>query len=336
MYLKKQILAVCDREGEYTRRFCHYVSKKTEYPFEVAAFTSPEKLRKFCQEEDVDILLIEESAYDLSLRELIKGEIVLLSNEAKGGEEEQSVYKYQPCETVLREAMRYYAGKEPVAAIDVARGGRLKLVGLFTPVHRSLQTMFAMTLGEVLAKNHRVLYLNFESFSGLEKRLNREFMTDMSDLIYYISNAREALFYKLKGMIETMQRLDYIPPAFSYMDLARIEPEQWKELFRELERLTDYEYLILDLSDNIQGLFEILRMCERVFTMVREDESARCKLYQYEQLLERADFGDVLKKTRRCKLPLIRNISPDIQQLTYGELAEHVRKIVKEEFYDGS
>ena len=79
--MKKQILAVCDSEAEYTRRFCNYVSKKTEYPFEVAAFTSREKLQKFCEEEDVDILLISESAYDLSLKKFIKGEIIVLRNE---------------------------------------------------------------------------------------------------------------------------------------------------------------------------------------------------------------------------------------------------------------
>lgn len=331
--MKKQILAVCDTEAEYTRRFCNYVSKKTEYPFEVAAFTSREKLRQFCGEEDVDILLISESAYDLSLREVTKGEIVILSNEEGKEQKEQSVYKYQSCETVLKEVMGFYTGKNPESTANRVRNGNLQIIGLFTPVHRCLQTTFAMTLGEVLAKQYKVLYLNFESFSGLERRLNREFMADMSDLIYYISNAREALFYKLKSITETVQRMDYIPPAFSYMDINRVTLQQWILLFQELERLTSYDYLILDLSDNIQGLFDILRMCRKVFTMVREDDMARWKLYQYEKLLERTDYQDVWKKTRQCRLPLIRNISFDMQQLTYGELADYVKKLVKEELY---
>ena len=329
--MKKQILAVCDSEAEYTRRFCNYVSKKTEYPFEVAAFTSREKLQKFCEEEDVDILLISESAYDLSLKKFIKGEIIVLRNEKGTEQKEQSVYRYQSCETILKEVMSSYSGKNP-EGMDRERNGNLQMIGLFTPVHRCMQTTFAMTLGEILAKQYKVLYLNFESFSGLEKRLNREFMTDMSDLIYYISNAREALFYKLKSITETIQRMDYIRPAFSYMDLNRVTLQQWILLFRELEKLTSYDYLILDLSDNIQGLFDILRMCKKVFTMVREDDMARSKLYQYERLLERTDFQDVWKKTRQCRLPLIRNISFDMQQLTYGDLADYVRKLIKEEF----
>lgn len=331
--MRKKMLAVCDTEAEYTRRFCDYVSKKGGYPFEVAAFTSKEKLCRFCEEENVDILLVSESVYDLSLKEIVKGDVILLSDEENREEGAEHIYKYQPCETVLREVMCYYAKRRPEALLEAARYGRMRMIGLYTPVHRCMQTTFAVTLGEILAKEHKVLYLNFESFSGLEKRLDREFMTDMSDLIYYVSNAREALFYKLKGMVETIQNLDYIPPVFSYMDLGRILPEQWFAMLKELEKLTDYEYLILDLSDSMQGLFDILRMCEKVFTLVREDDAALSKLYQYEKLLERADYADVLEKTSRYKLPLIRNVPFDISQLTYGELADYVRKLVKEEFY---
>ena len=196
-------------------------------------------------------------------------------------------------------------------------------------MHRCLQTSFAIALGEILAKEHKTLYLNFESFSGLGIRLNREFMTDMSDLMYYVSNAREAL----KERTETLQNLDYIPPVFSCMDLARITPEQWSDVFWELERQGGYEYLILDLSEGMQGLFKILRMCRKIFTLVREDSAARAKLCHYKRLLERAEYEDILKKTRKCKLPLIRNLPPDLGELPYGELAGYARKMVREEIY---
>lgn len=329
--MKKQILAVCDPETEYTRRFCDYTGKKGEYPFEAAAFTSVERLEKFCEEEPVSTLLIAENLYEPSLKEKIKGEIFILSEEET--EEEGKIYRYQPCSVILCKLISCCCkGEAKIQSVNRRCSG-LHMIGLFTPVHRCMQTGFAMTLGEILARNHRTLYLNFESFSGFTKRLDREFMTDMSDLIYYVTNAREALIYKLKGMTGTIQKLDYLPPAFSCMDLARITLEQWILMFQELETHTDYEYLILDLSEQIQGLFDILRMCEKVFTLVREDSAALSKVYHYEKLLERADYEDVLKKTCRYKLPFIRNLSFDVQDLTYGELAEYVRRLVKEEIY---
>jgi len=332
MYLKKQILAVCDTEADYARRFCEYVSKKKDYPFEAAAFSSKEKLQAFCREERVDVLLVSEKVYEPSMGEMVKGDVLILREEEGEEEGKESIYKYQPCEDVLREMMLHYAGRGPQAAARTARESSVRMIGIYTPVHRCMQTTFAITLGEILAKKHKVLYLNFESFSGLDKRLDREFKTDMSDLMYYVSNAREVLFYKLKGMIDTIRNLDYIPPAFSYMDLARVLPEQWFLLFQELEKNTSYEYLILDLSENMQGLFDILQMCEKVFTLVKEDRAAMAKLYQYERLLDRTDYGDILKRTRRCKLPLIRHIPWEPEQLTYGELAEYVKRMVSEEF----
>ena len=336
--MKKKILAVCDHEAEYTRRFCEYVSRKKDYPFEAAAFTSAEKLRQFCQDEEVELLLISENAYELSLKEIVKGDVIVLSEEEREEEGRNSIYKYQPCENILREVMCYCAEGEYASSslglLEYADRGRLHLIGLYTPIHRCMQTTFAITLGEILAKKHKVLYLNFESFSGLERRLQREFMTDMSDLIYYMTNAKEAFFYKLKGMTQTFQQLDYIPPVFSFMDLARITEQQWISMFREIERLTSYEYLILDLSAHMQGLFEILRMCEKVFTIVREDDMALSKLQQYEKLLERTEYEDVIRKTKRYKLPLIRNVPYNLLELTHCDLADYVRKLIKEEFYD--
>ena len=330
--MKKQIFAVCDPEMVYVRRFCDYINKKETFPFEAAAYTSRETLEAFCQEEEVKVLLISEHIFELSLKEKIRGDVLILSDNET--EEDEKIYKYQSCESVLRKVMNVCTAEGSKEIPKPRRYGNLHMIGLYTPVHRCLQTGFAMTLGEILAKNHKTLYLNFESFSGFSRRIDREFMTDMSDLIYYVSNAREALFYKLKGMTGTFQNLDYIPPVFSCMDLARITLDQWLSMFQELEKHTEYEYVILDLSEHIQGLFDILRMCEKIFTLVREDDGAIAKLYHYEKLLERADYEDIMKKTRKYRLPFIRNLSFDVQELTYGELAEHARKLLKEELYE--
>lgn len=332
--MKKQILAVCDTEAEYTRRFCHYVESRGPYPFEIAAFTSKERLKEYCEKQEVPVLLISESDYDLSLDPLVSGQIVVLSeNRPEGDTEKEQIYKYQPCENIIREVMSYYV-KQNACAPALLRNSAMKLIGLYSPVHRCFQTTFALTMGQILAKNHKVLYLNFESYSGFQSHLNKKFVTDMSDLMYFVNNARETLYFKLKEMIETIQGLDYIPPAFSYMDLNRITSEQWFTLLSELERYTSYDYLILDLSDNMQGLFDILRMCYKVFTLMPEDGMALAKQEQYEALLERTRYSDILEKTCRLEMPHVRNIAWNLEQLTYSELAGYIRKIVREELHE--
>ena len=68
------------------------------------------------------------------------------------------------------------------------RLGNVQLIGIYTPVRRCLQTTFSFTLGQLLARRHKVLYLNFECYSGLARMLQREFRTDLSDLIYFLHN----------------------------------------------------------------------------------------------------------------------------------------------------
>lgn len=337
--MKKQILALCDNEAEYTRRFCEYAAKKKDIPFEVAAFSSRDTLEEFCRNEDVDLLLVSESSFDITLKEVVRGDIILLRDEEeRSSADDQSIYRYQSCEGILREVMNYCVETIPetIPVRYTVREVGIKMIGFYTPVHRSLQTSMAIAVGEALAREHKVLYFNFESFSGWEQRLRRRYSMDISDLVYYLTNARDALFYKLRGMTEKLRNLDYIPPAFSYMDIARITPDQWFDLFSEIERQSDYEYLILDLSENMQGLFDILRSCIKVFTLVREDGPAAAKLYHYEQLLDRTEYQDIKERTVRYKVPLIRMISEDPMSFNHGELAVIARELASDLLPDGN
>lgn len=334
--MKKQILAVCDREEPYIRRLSRFLQKKDAHAFEIRAFTSRETLLASAELKEIAVLLISEKEYDASLKEQIAGEIIRLGEEQKGGEDNvQYIYKYQSCEELFREVMRYTAEVHPLLPPSVNPAVRIKMIGLYTPVHRSLQTTFGFVLGQQLAREHKVLYLNFESYSGFRFHAGKEFAADMSDLMYYFQNAREALYFRLRGMIETAGKLDYIPPAFSWPDLAEVKKEQWLDLFHELEMHTSYEYLILDLSDYMQGLFDILRICKKIFTLIKEDGMALAKVDQYERLLQAAEYEDILQKTCKKNLPYFHYLPDNLEELSRSELAEYTKKIIREELYEG-
>ena len=97
-------------------------------------------------------------------------------------------------------------------------------------------------------------------------------------------------------------------------------------MFRRLARLGNYEYVVLDLSESMQGLFDILRMCEKVFTLTLNDKVAQCKIQQYEQMLALQEYGDVVEKTRKCTMPRLRRLPEEMMQYTRGEMADFVRR----------
>ena len=78
-------------------------------------------------------------------------------------------------------------------------------------VGRTQKTSFALTMGQILAKERAVLYLNMESYSGFERLLECSYDRGMSDILYYARQENQGIIYKLGGMVQSMQNLDYLP-----------------------------------------------------------------------------------------------------------------------------
>jgi cell division protein FtsI/penicillin-binding protein 2 len=146
---------------------------------------------------------------------------------------------------------------------------------------------------------------------------------------------REKLAGQLQYMTEKMGKLDFLPPMESFIQIRSIRQEQWLDLFRSIEKVTEYEYCILDLSEQVDGILEVLRQCDLVFTITREDGFAEAKMRQYEALLKSTQYEDIFMKTRRCQLPVFRELPAGILLLTHGELAACVRSILEEEGLGG-
>lgn len=334
--MKKNILAVCDGEAEYAAHFVDYLSQpeiREGFPFEVQAFSEGGAAENFCRKNDVQLLLISQPIYETE-KKWDAQNVLVLTEDNGGPPEVPCIKKYQPMESVVRRILELSADTGilfPAAATD--RPGSMKLIGIYSPVKRCLQTTFSFTLGQLLARKRKVLYLNFESFSGLGTMMKRDFQTDLSDLIYFLHNKDGRFPYRLEGMAQKVNGLDVVPPAFSALDLQNVEKEEWLELFTELERSGQYEYVILDLSEGIRGLFDILQKCVRVYTIIRDDGFAAAKQAQYEELLCCLKYDDILQKTRKCRLPLFRSLPQELENMTRGELAEMVDRLIREDLH---
>ena len=94
----------------------------------------------------------------------------------------------------------------------------------------------------------------------------------------------------------------------------------------------EYDYIILDLTNYVQGLYQILRQCSHVYTITRNDGMALAKIAHYENVLKELAYEDVLEKTRKCSFPIYRQLPVATEDLLYCELADYARKILREDF----
>lgn len=338
--MKKSIFAVCDLDASYACNLMDYLNGKRTTPFEVQAFTNVESLQNFAKDHEIEILLISTRAMCNEIRDLPVNRTIILSEGEKlqDLEEYPFVYKYQSSDQLLSEVMEYYTVGHPQTHYLTAGLRKTKLYGIYSPIARTRKTSFALALGEILAETKRVLYLNFEEYSGFENLFQISYRTDLSDLIYFARQKEGNLIYKLNSVIQTFHELQYIPPAMSPADIRDVSGAEWVDFLNEILSFCEYDVIILDLSDQVDELFSVLSMCDRIYMPILDDMISRAKIAQYEKLIHMLDMQEILDKTRELHLPvqIVQDDSSSLtQQLVWGAMGDYVRRMLWEEELNG-
>ena len=182
-------MAICDTEEGYAFRMAEYLLDKVRLPYTLHLFTAVEELEKFAGREEIEILLIAESAWRLLKEEYVRKQVTQMfilqeSGEAArtlashkcdeaGKENMRCINKYQSPEMVVQEMLNVIADGSGWKDYREAPDTEVKMIGIYSPVKRCLQTSFALSLGQLLAKEHKTMYLNFEMYSGLGEQIGR-------------------------------------------------------------------------------------------------------------------------------------------------------------------
>lgn len=328
----KPIMAICDRQAAYTSQLIALFQGKKELPFEIHGFTKNESLQEFCDNNRIALLLVSEPDYREELQDKAIDRILVL-REGTGSlpENVATVNKFQPAGMLYREIMRVYGEGEKIVPFRKSEKKKIRLIGVYSPLHCCMQTTFALTAGEILAKKSKTLYLNFECFSGFEMLLGRRFGGNMTDVLYYYDCAKEKLSYKLESVVQKMGELYFIPPAASYEDFQGIKEEEWLSVITEIAQTGGYETVLLDLTEQVRGVYPLLEACDKIYTLLKDDRMAKAKLAQYELMLEQETYRKIREKTVKCRLPVFKNLPERMEEFSYGELADYVKKLLTED-----
>lgn len=325
-----KVMALCDTEEEYAQLMTEYMRKQKNLPWELHTYTNADTLIDM-EKQSVEMLVVAESAFCQGLRELSPRCLVVLSESGLMRWEDISyVDKYQEAEQVLKELLGIYMEIADVQLPFLRTNRKTVFIGNYSPVRRCMQTSFAITMSLMLAEKHSTLYLNFEHYAGISELLPDMQTLDLADLLYFLNARKDKFRLRLQTILRHKGALDFVPPMKSGQNLITVTPQEWLGLLERIEELEEYEYVVLDLCESMQGLFEVLRMCSHVFTLTREDRIARGKLLQYEQILALYEYGDILGKTKRLALPHIQRLPEELEQLTKGDLADAVKGLLRE------
>lgn len=333
--MKQKIFVVCDLEENYAFHMAEYVMDKIPTLYKLHLFTKTDELKTFLEQHTVSILLIAQSAMnEVKINMDIPNIFVLKESDEEIETDYWCINKYQSPEEVIKEMSEHITELNKWYDNKLLSTNKAKTIGVYSPVRRCLQTSFALTMGQLLSKEHKVLYLNFECYSGFSQMLHREFPSDMMDMVYYFRCTREKLAIRLPSIVQNINGLDFIPPGQSCIDMQEITGENWIELLEAIEEISDYEYLILDLTDGMKGLFELLAKCYKIYTITKDDGFAMAKMNQYEEILQLNNMDDISEKTVKCRFPFFKKLPNDLSLMTHGEFAGYVKAIIQEDLYE--
>ena len=319
--MKCVAMAVFDSDELYCERLSEYLRSHLKLSFEIQAFTEGERFTEYIKSREISLLVVSESSLAVLDGEMISRNcknIMLLVEEGTDntieeiyGDKVYRVSKYLPASEIVDRVLELCIKEAEdflgLGFCDKVDAGRI--LGFYTPISRCGQTSFAIKMGEALARKARTILISFESFSALMSLFEQEPEEDITDLLYFADCERDKFCLYLEKIKRTRNGLDYIPPAGTAMQIKEIGYDKIRELTELLTKEAGYEYILLDLKEYPDGFFEILDMCDVIYTVIRNNSADHYRLGRYTKALGENDYERVITKTMKCMLPDGRDIS---------------------------
>ena len=210
-----------------------------------------------------------------------------------------------------------------------------ELISVYSPIGRCGKTAFSLALGEILAEEKRVIYLNLERYSGLrDLGIVGEAAGDINDLVYYCRMDTDSLVYRLSSLVRTFRDLDYITPSVSGEDIMRISAQEWKNVFAALAAAGEYDVVLVDLDISVEDAILLLNMSNRVYMPLLHEKICEAKVAQFFEAAGRLGAGALRERIRQVYLPPIREELWGLDtsaRLARGKMGAYVRKLLSKD-----
>lgn len=300
-------LVICDREERYAAAFASFLMKKTELAFQVQVCSRLAQVEAIRKENPIDILLVGSSYPQEEWRRIQAGHVFILTESGKKTESSDgdTVYRYQSAEAILSEIICKYSEKEENEELffRTVKSGDMRIIGIFSPMHRSGKTSYGLELGQLMAASNNALYLNMEIYGGIGGHFPEGGHT-LEDALYYSRQESKNLGMILTTLVGHMGQLDYLLPVRVSEDIKSVELADWLDMIHQIAEQSIYDVLILDIDEGLRDVYGLLRICTEIHVPVAEDASAKAKLLQFEEELHLLGYDDVRRKMVKKELKI--------------------------------
>lgn len=198
------MIAICDKETVFVQILASFLRKKYSPGVKIQAFDDVEALIQVAKEKEIQLCLIGEGLTDsFQLQILLEksSHLIYLSNKKR----KDMVFKYQSVEHVVGDLLELCA-ENRIPFLEEKKWmsccPKIQIKAFYAPARHMLQSTIALTMGQIMAKEKKVLYLNLEPFSGFEYLLKKTYAHDLMDILFFMKEDKENFRLRMESMLE--------------------------------------------------------------------------------------------------------------------------------------
>lgn len=303
--MRQRNLCICDCESAYAGRLSEILEEKREVQMQICCCSTFEHAAELAAEHVIDILLIGEEIPYEERRMIPAVQVFILSHEKEKSfeENETAIYRYQSIDEIFAQMVQTCLDNDHGDLFCLTGKKKKDLISIFSPIHRTGKSTFALELGKALAKFESTVYLNLEMYAGWERTSQNAEGRTLSDLLYYSRQEDQNIGLRMGMMVSQKQDLDYMTPSRISADLRSVTAEEWRRFLIQILNQSIYEIVILDIGEGIQGITELLEMSSKVYMPILQDPVSQRKIEQFEEELHLVGEDSIIEKTEKIHLP---------------------------------
>ncbi len=324
----KTNMAIYFADSEYLESFMNYISG-CNTGFVCIGFTKGDSLVSYAGENDIAVLLTDVDCFENGAKH-VNSEMTVVLTERPDVETAPDVYTVnilQPVDEIVREILKA-AAKMDISVVQGMHSLSGSIYCFFSPVGRSLKTTLAVAAAQQLSDREKTMYLNLEANSGFSVLCDREYDTDLSDLMFYLRDGvRDRVSLMLQSATCNLQGAGDMPPVVNPSDLYQMSGEEIIQ-FLDVLQGAGYRNIVLDMGGLLPGFEKILMTSTRIYMPVRHDAMSSAKVAQLFSYFMSSGDTEVSERIIRVEPPYFRNIPRITTDLRGTEVGMYAAKLI--------
>lgn len=198
------------------------------------------------------------------------------------------------------------------------------IIGIYAPVQRCGKTSLSVLITQYLSKYSPTLLISMdqytELFSNPENNLAELIFKLSGNIQLRLGKGQERNFEPYQCFVSQWEEIFYIASPETD-DLIQISGKQLVDLIKLLKEGSTYQYVVMDLGEMMEDLYEVLESCQYIFVPCLNDCISKKKQQIFEKWVKKRDAakeGNVVSKLHRISMPEV--IDAENEENYYREL----------------